>query len=287
MAHEIIGGYRLLRLVANGQSSQVYEVVEDSSGRHFAMKLLLPELVDKGEFRDFLLHEAEVGLKMAHENIIRIMRVDKNPKNPFFVMEFFPAGNLRLRMQMKQKDFLREHCQNIFKQIATGLAFMNTQGWVHRDIKPDNILVNAAGQVKLIDFAIAQKIPTGLAKFFWRKGRPQGTRSYMSPEQIRGLPLDGRADMYSFACTAYEVVAGRPPFTGASSQELLTKHIKDKPPDLVTVNADVTKEFSDLVSHMLAKKPEERPADFHAVMIKMQTMRVFKDVVKKPGPAAT
>ena len=98
MADELIGGYRLLKNMATGQTSQVWEVVEDSSGRHFAMKLLLPEKCDDAEHREFLRHEANVGLKMAHENIIRIIKVDAGCANPFFVMEFFPAGSLRLRM---------------------------------------------------------------------------------------------------------------------------------------------------------------------------------------------
>lgn len=289
MADELIGGYRLLKHLATGQTSQVWEVVEDSSGRHFALKLLLPEKSEKMEHRQFLLHEATVGLKMAHENIIRIYKVDPNQRNPFFVMEFFPAGSLRLRMtnakrNPKDNEILREQAQDILKQMATGLAFMNASGWVHRDIKPENVLVANSGQAKLIDFAIAQKIPTGIAKWLHRKARPQGTRSYMSPEQIRGLALDGRADMYSFAVTAFEMVAGRPPFRGSSSNDLLNKHLFEKPLSPQMYNTDVTKEFSDLVLHMLAKKREDRPKDFHDVLIQMRSLRMYKTVdTKLPG----
>src|SRR5439155_14478442 len=137
----------------------------------------------------------EVGKALAHPNIIRIVHIDKSKDHPHFVMEFFPAGSLKVRMQRKEFDFIREKGQDILKQWATGLAFMNAKGWVHRDVKPDNVLVNSAGEVKLIDFAIAQRIPTGMGKWFHRRGKPQGTRSYMSPEQIRGLALDGQADI--------------------------------------------------------------------------------------------
>ncbi len=227
MADEIVGGYRLIRHIATGQSSQVWEVVEDASGRHFAMKLLLPERVDNSADRNFLLHEAEVGLELAHENIIRIVKVDKNPENPFFVMEFFVSGSIKARQMRsktdpKDRQFLLENAHGMLRQAATGLAFMNAQNWVHRDIKLDNILVNSAGQTKLIDFAIAQKIPTGWAKWFWRKQKPQGTRSYMSPEQIRGEMLDGRSDIYGFAATAYELVTGRPPFRGGHRRNCST-----------------------------------------------------------------
>jgi len=290
MADEIIGGYRLLKNIATGNTSQVWEVVEDSSGRHFAMKLLLPEKTEQQDCRDFLLHEAEVGLKMAHENIIRIYKVDRNKNNPYFVMEFFPAGALRLRLQFaqrteKDREFLRDRGQEILKQMATGLAFMNAQGWVHRDIKPENILVMGSGKTKLIDFAIAQKIPTGWSRTFWRKKKPQGTRSYMSPEQIRAEPLDGRADIYSFGITAYEMATQRTPFRGASSTDLLNKHLYEKPMAPQIHNPDITKEFNDFVMQLLAKKREDRPKDFHDVMIKMQTMRMYKDSEKKPANA--
>src|SRR5262249_7820725 len=149
-------------------------------------------------------------------NVIRIVKVSNNPNNPYFVMEFFPSGSIKARMMRKdQADFLREKAQDILKQAATALAFMNAKGWVHRDVKPDNVLVNSAGEVRVIDFAIAQQIPRGIfTKLFWKwiRGPVQGTRSYMSPEQIRNLRLDGRSDIYSFGAMAFEMVTGRPPF---------------------------------------------------------------------------
>src|SRR5262245_2773130 len=109
MAEEVIGGYRLMNLMMTGQTSQVWEVVEASSHRHFAMKLLLPENVSKSEHRGLLFHEATVGKLMAHQNIIRIITVNKDQKNPYFVMEFFPGGSLKFRMMRKQTDFIKEH----------------------------------------------------------------------------------------------------------------------------------------------------------------------------------
>jgi serine/threonine protein kinase len=156
---------------------------------------------------------------------------------------------------------------------------MNAQGWVHRDVKPDNILVNGAGEVRLIDFALAQRVqkPTLFSKLFGRKAKAQGTRSYMSPEQIRGQPLDGRADVYSFGATAYELVTGRPPFRASSSQELLHKHIIEKPLTPQLHNPEVSDEFAALVLHMLAKKKEDRPKDFHEVLIALRGIKVFKE----------
>ena len=286
MAEEIIGGYRLLKHLATGQTSQVWEIVENNSGRHFAMKLLLPEKAAQLENRKFLLHEAKVEKALAHANIIRIVHVEPNPENPYFVMEFFPAGSLKQRMMNATRDpaaktFLLEHTQDILKQTATALAFTNAKGWIHRDVKPDNILVNSAGEVRLIDYALAYQPPSGLARLFYRKGKTQGTRSYMSPEQIRGQILDARADVYSFGATAYEVVAGRPPFRAASSKELLDKHIIEKPITPQQVNPDVTNEFANLVLRMLAKKKEDRPKDFHEVLMAMRSLRVYKNVENK------
>jgi len=152
---------------------------------------------------------------------------------------------------------------------------MHAKGWVHRDVKADNILVASSGDVRIIDFALAQKIPTGMAKLFWKKNKPAGTRSYMSPEQIRGQPLDGRADIYSFGAMCYEVVTGRPPFRAASSQELLTKHLTEKPITPKFHNPEVTDQFGELVLHMLAKKKEDRPRDFHQVLMQLRGIRVY------------
>ena len=278
MSEEVLGGYRLLKHMVTGQTSQVWEVVELASGRHFAMKLLLPEKARDSVHRGFLLHEADVGQKLAHPNIIRIVHVEKSKDNPYFVMEYFPAGNLKMRLMRDEKEFLHEKLQDILKQWATALAFMNAKGWVHRDVKPDNVLVNSAGDLRLIDFALAQRIVTGFwEKLFFRKTKAQGTRSYMSPEQIRGLPLDGRADVYSFGASVYEMIAGRPPFRGSSSQELLTKHITEKPITPRQYDSTINEEFAGLVLKMLSKKKEDRPKDFHEILMAMRPMRIWDE----------
>ncbi|MBY0527719.1 MAG: serine/threonine protein kinase [Gemmataceae bacterium] len=278
---EFIGGYKLRNLLATGQSSQVWEVIETSSGRHLAMKLLLPEATRDGDHKRLLFHEAEVGLKLVHPNIIKIVAVskEKDPKNFWFVMEFFPAGSMKVRIVNKQMDFIKEHAQKVFKQSATALAYLHGSGWIHRDVKPDNILVNSAGEAKLIDFAIAQRKGKSsfFAKLFRKKGKVSGTRSYMSPEQIRGEDLDERADVYSFGATLYEIVTGRPPFRGASSLDLLNKHLYEKVLPPLSLNAELTEDFSALVARMLAKKQEERPANFHEILMQFKTLRVFKD----------
>ncbi len=280
--NQSIGDYRLRSLLQTGQTSQVFEVVEIKSNRHFAMKLLLPEAAENPDHRRTLFNEAEVGIKLTHQNVIRIVKVNKSKESPHFIMEFFPSGSLRLRIQAKDFAFIKEHSRKIFKGAATGLAYMNASGFVHRDVKPDNILVNSLGDTKMIDFAITKKIPTGFAKWFYKRSKPQGTPSFMSPEQIRDEFPDGRADIYSYACTLYELTTGRPPFRGTSQNDLLSRHFSEKPVPPSTYNSDLTDEFSAFVLKMLAKKKTDRPANFHEVLIELRKVRqIYKSVPEK------
>lgn len=282
---DIVGGYRLRSLLHGGQTSQVFEAVEMSSNRHFAMKILLPQAAEKPEERRMLFNEAEVGIKMKHPNVVSIVKVNRAKGTvPYFVMEYFSAGSLRSRLQAKDFAFIKEHSRAIFKQVATGLAYMNASGYVHRDIKPENILVNASGETKIIDFAITKKPPTGFAKWFYKKKAPQGTPSFMSPEQINDEIPDQRMDIYSYGCTLYELAAGRPPFRAATTNDLLTRQLSEKPAPLFTYNTDVTEEFSNFVLKMLAKKKTDRPANFHHVLMDLRKIKqIYKSMPEKPA----
>lgn len=277
---QMVGGYKIRSLLQTGATSQVFEVSEPNSGRHFAMKILLPEASGDAKLRRQLFNEAEIGTKLRHENVVNIVKVNRSPDTPHFIMEFFPSGSIRKRLQSKDpkdKEFLKQYAKKIFRQGATGLAYMNASGYVHLDVKPDNILVNATGQTKIIDFAISQKISSGfLAKLFRKRGAPEGTPSYMSPEQIRSQPVDGRSDIYSFGCTMYEVLCGRPPFRGSSVADLLRKHVIEKPAPVTAYNADVTDELSALLLKMLEKSKDARPKTFHEVLMEVRKVRCFK-----------
>jgi serine/threonine protein kinase len=280
---EVINGYRLRSLLHPGHTSQVFEVVEVQSNRHFAMKLLLPEAAEIPEQRRVLFNEAEVGVKMTHANVVRIVKVNRAKETvPYFIMEFFPSGSLRLRLQGKDFAFIKEHSRKIFKQSATGLAYMNASGYIHRDVKPDNILVNALGETKIIDFAITKKVPTGFAKWFYKKSKPQGTPSFMSPEQIRDEIPDARMDIYSYGCTLFELATGRPPFRGTSANDLLSRHLSEKPAPPSAYNSDVTDDFSAFVLRLIAKKKTDRPANFHEVLMELRKVKqIYKSLPEK------
>lgn len=278
---EQIGDYRLRSLLQTSHATQVFEVVEVKSNRHFAMKLLLPEHVGNANHRNALFNEAEIGVKMRHENVINIYKVSRSPTTPHFIMEYFPSGSLRTRLMSrdpKDKEFLKTNARSIFRQIATGLAYMNSSGYIHRDIKPDNVLVNAACQTKIIDFAISRKVPSGLSALFYRRKRPQGTRSYMSPEQIRDEKPQPCMDIYSYGCMVYELTTGRPPFRGNSENDLLQKHFIEKPVTPVAYNTDLTDEFGKFCLKLLAKKKDERPKSFHEVLQELKKTRIFKSI---------
>ena len=284
-----IGGYNLKSLMMTGQTSQVWEVVEGHSMRHFALKLLLPENARSPDHREMLFHEAMVGMSMHHPNVIKMFKCVKEKANPHIIMEFFPGANMKLRLMRKQ-ELVKAKAHSILEQAANGLMHMHGHGWVHRDVKPDNILVNSAGEVRLIDFALSKRVNAGgaglLARMFGKKGTKttSGTRSYMSPEQVLGQRLDECADIYSFGATMYEMVANRPPFRGASPGDLLNKHIREKPISPQAYNAEVTDDCANLILRCLSKDKKERPKDFQVFLAAFRGMKIFQgDSLEKPA----
>ncbi|MFO0947722.1 MAG: serine/threonine-protein kinase [Planctomycetota bacterium] len=279
MTEEIVlGGYRRVNVLQTGQTSEVWEVVEATGNQRFAMKLLLPEKAGIGSERKLLFHEAKIGLKLEHPKIIKFFSYSSDKHNPFILMEYFPSQNLKLRIMRGQfQEFIKPKFRKLVEQMILSLDYLHSLGWVHRDVKPDNYLVSKGGDVRLIDFALAIRAATSLTRLFARKNtRIMGTRSYMSPEQIRGLPLDRRADIYSFGVMLYEMVHGRLPYVASSGQELLKKHITAAVPAFDR-DKNVTSEFEALVASMMAKKEADRPATLSAVLEQIRGMKIFKD----------
>jgi serine/threonine protein kinase len=197
-------------------------------------------------------------------------------------MEWFAAANLK-QFSRQGIEYIGHLMPKVTVQAAEAVAYFNDQGWVHRDVKPENFMVSKSGDVKLIDFALARKAAGGLGKLFSPKGKVQGTRSYMSPEQIRGAALDSRADLYSLACSFFELITGRPPFTGASANDLLVQHLKAAPPLMEASNRNVTPEFSKLIRRALAKKPDLRPKSTREFLNELKSIRVFKRDMQPPA----
>ncbi len=277
-----IGDYRYVRAIASGVHSRVFEVVQESSGRRFAIKEMLDSKAqDPGERKAFEA-EARLGLALHHPNLIRVHAFVKDKTAPYFVMDYFPSEHLKLILSKRERaDWLRERLRRIITQSAAAIAYMHDAGWAHRDIKPENIIVNRTGEVRLIDFALAKRIRTGLGRLLASKPEREGTLSYMAPEQILREPPGVAADIYSLGCTCYELACGRPPFRANSSQDLLTKHLRERPSPPSSHNPELTTEFSDLVLHMIRKKPAERPASVPEFLSRFARTRIFPN---EPSP---
>jgi serine/threonine-protein kinase len=265
-----------------GQTSQVWEALHEEKRQRFAIKTLLNDFQKDREHVGYLRHEYDVGRTLDHHNIIDVYEMGKDRRiGPYIVLELFPAPNLKARIKHDGKA-MRWMIPRVVEEAAAGLAHFNAQGWVHRDVKPDNFLVDDEGHTRLIDFALAQRPKKGLAKLLGGRSKVQGTRSYMSPEQIRGKALDVRADVYSFGCSMYELVAGKAPYTGVSANELLNKHLRSPPPSLVAADKNVTEEFSELVRRCLFKVPSARPESVAAFLNELRGIRVYRRTPDRP-----
>lgn len=275
-----IGPYRILGTIKTGQNSKVFTVINDGDQQRYALKILLSDFVQSKEHVMFMKHEYEVGRTLDHPHVIRLVDFRSDRGQSYLVMELFPHPNLKDWL-LRGVDSFKHNITKIIDRAAQGLGHMHEKGWIHRDVKPDNFLVNEDGDVKLIDFALAQRKKTGLGRLFASKQKVQGTRSYMSPEQIRGQHVDARADIYSFACTLFHILGGQPPFTGTSSNDLLNKHLFGAIPSLEVSNPDVTPEFAALLKTMMAKAPEARPESMDQVLRDFRAISVFRDTTPR------
>jgi eukaryotic-like serine/threonine-protein kinase len=269
-----LGPYRLLNVVNTGQTSQIWQAYDDRAKEVVGIKILLSEYRRSREHLAYLKQEWVVGGNIKNKRLIQVHDYQNDRGTTFLVMEWFPSQNLKFRLR-HDYDKIEPLLPQIIAQMCEGLIALHQEGWVHRDVKPDNFLLSADNEVKLIDFALAKKGKGGLAKMFSKKSKVQGTRSYMSPEQIRGGGLDGRADLYSLGCTIFELFAQKLPFTGVSANELLTKHLRAAPPFLEVSNRNVTSEFGALIRRTMAKKPASRPDSIADFYTEMKRIRIF------------
>ena len=211
-SRDFLGPYRLARLIRVGTTAEVWEAIEENSQERFALKVLKESIkTDKAEIT-LLKHEYTVAKDLVSPRIIKVIEY-RDDSRPMLVLELFSELNMKQALR-NGPESLAFMLDKIVEQSAEGLYYMHTKNWIHLDIKPDNFLVSRDGVVKLIDFTISEKKKTGLSKMFHRVKLAQGTRSYMAPEQIRRKVCDERTDIYSFGCVLYELVTGKPPYTG-------------------------------------------------------------------------
>ncbi len=277
----ILNGYRLVNLIQTGQHSQIWEAEDVYSGRRYALKVLLPEAARDPLHRRLLANEAKVGMQLSHPYIVKTYKYFPDKEAPHLIMELFPSVNLAVRI-IRKHPVVHQQARKIIEQAASALDYLHEKGFVHKDVKPTNLLVAGSGDVRLIDFALAERMGGFLAGLFRRSRKVQGTRSYMAPEQIRGQRVDQRADIYSFGCTIYEMLTGRPPFRADSPAALLYKQIHEKPRPVRTFNPNVTELMDNLVMQLLEKDPAKRPQSMREFLQMFQKVALW---VKEPTAA--
>jgi hypothetical protein len=247
-----IRGYRLLRQLGRGGMATVYLAVQESVDREVALKVMSPALLADPNFGERFLREAKIAAKLHHRHVVGIHDVARSGDYHYIAMEYLGGGAiLHKDGQPRPVAF----ALRVIREIATALDYAHRKGFVHRDVKPDNILLRDDGSSALTDFGIARALDP--AAKMTQTGAIIGTPHYMSPEQARGRSIDGRADLYSLGIVLYELLVGRVPYQAEDSLAVGIMHISHPVPTL----PDALASLQPLLSRMLAKQPEDRYQD--------------------------
>ena len=280
-SRDFLGPYRLARLIRVGSTAEVWEAIEENTQERFALKVLKHSLASDKAETALLKHEFNAAKDLQSPRVVKVVEYREDGGRPFLVLELFSELNMKQALR-RGPESLAFMLDKIVEQAAEGLYYMHTKNWIHLDIKPDNFLVSRNGEVKLIDFTIAQRKKKGLGKLFHSVKVAKGTRSYMAPEQIRRKVCDERTDIYAFGCVLYELCTGKPPYTGDTPNDLLSKHLSASIPSPIVHNDNVTREYADLVKGMMSKSPDSRPPSMWEFLKTFRSTEIFKKRPRKP-----
>jgi serine/threonine protein kinase len=253
-----IGGlYEVEQEIGRGGMSVVYRARDRRLNRQVAIKVLPPELAYDPAIRTRFTREAQTAAQLSHAHIVPIYDVGERDGIAHFVMALITGGNLADLLAREPRQPIAE-ARRLLCEIADALAYAHLRGVIHRDIKPDNILIDAAtGRAMVTDFGIARAIEAGTRLTV--TGAAVGTPTYMSPEQAKGeRDIDGRSDIYSLGIIGYQMLTGRVPFTAANPMALLLKHVGDRPRPISELRPDTPKSIRDAVERSLMKDAEDR-----------------------------
>ncbi|MFW5829368.1 MAG: serine/threonine-protein kinase, partial [Planctomycetota bacterium] len=260
------GGFEITERIGHGGMGTVYKGQQVSLDREVAIKILNTQLVDNQEFIRRFQREAKSIARISHPNIVAVHDFGESDGHYYMVIEYVKGTNLS-RMIAERLVLTPEEFIPILLQSLDGLEHVAKSGIVHRDIKPDNILIDENGIAKLADFGLAKSMDANQQDTdLTAHGSAMGTPAYMSPEQCMGRHLDIRSDIYALGVTAYLALTGEKPFTGQSSFEIMTKHREHVPPAPGQLNPQLPQVVSDTIMQMLAKEPRDRCqtiADMH------------------------
>ena len=254
--------YTLERELGGGGMSRVFLAEEAALGRKVVVKVLPPELT-AGVNVDRFRREIQVSAKLQHPHIVPVLSTGVTGGVPYYTMPFVEGESLRALLA-KSGALSITDAVSVLRDVAKALAYAHERGVVHRDIKPDNILL-MGGSATVADFGIAKAISAARTDVpnatLTQVGTSIGTPAYMAPEQAAGDPAtDHRADLYAFGCMAYEMLAGRPPFTASSPHKLMAAHMAEAPEQIALLRADTPTSLAALVMRCIEKDPENRPA---------------------------
>jgi serine/threonine-protein kinase len=257
-AEELLGQrYRLLREIARGGMATVWEAEDTLLGRRVALKRLHPQYVGDPEFLERFRGEARAAASLAHPNIVPIYDVsdDRQPGTPYLVMELVRGESLKERIRRLGR-LSEQETREIGAAVASALDYAHRQGIIHRDVKPQNVLLGEDGRPRLTDFGIAQALATtsGLT----RTGAVMGSVHYLAPELARGQPASPQSDVYSLGAVLFEMATGRVPFSGETELAVALAHVEQPPPSPRALNAAITPELEAIIRRALAKSPGER-----------------------------
>ena len=257
LTNQTIAGFSVLHRLGVGGMSEVYLAFQESLRRHVALKVMRSDYVGSADHEQRFLQEARAAASLIHPNIVQVYDVGKIDSIHYIAQEYVPGSNLHAYIQRRGALPLAESI-SILWQTTAALQKAASIGLVHRDIKPDNLLLTPDGEVKVADFGLARA--RGQSQNLTAVGVALGTPLYMSPEQIQGLAVDSRSDLYSLGATAYHMLSGRPPFSGETNIALAMQHVQAAPAPLKQIRPDLPDSLVSVIHKLLSKTPEERYA---------------------------
>ena len=249
-----LGRFRVDAIIGAGGFAWVYKAYDPELDIPVALKILKPQYAGDEKFEQRFRREASTAAKLRHPNIIKIYAVGREEDAVFFAMDYLPQGladRLNVMTQLPEPMLIR-----MAIDVASALGFAHREGVIHRDIKTDNILFDEHGNAIVADFGIARAVATHTDST--GTNMVVGTPQYFSPEQARGLQLDGRADIYSLGVTLFKAATGQLPFQGTDWYEIARQHVEDKPPKPRSINAQLSREMEDVILQCLEKDPNDR-----------------------------
>ncbi|MGA1438749.1 MAG: Stk1 family PASTA domain-containing Ser/Thr kinase, partial [Ilumatobacteraceae bacterium] len=249
--------YEIHKRVGRGGMADVFLATDRLLGRQVAIKVLFPEFAVDPNFVERFRREAQAAANLNHPNIVSVFDWGKYEGTYFIAMEYI-EGRTLAEILKGTKQLSSKQAAEIASEVAAALGFAHEAGLAHRDIKPANILIGFNGQVTVADFGIARAMNSATESNLTQAGSVMGTASYFSPEQAQGALPDPRSDLYSLGIVMYEMVAGKPPFTGENPVSIAYKQVHDQPTPLNRLVEGVPRPFEAIVAKLLAKDPKLR-----------------------------